>query len=209
MMNSPSPFLPYPVTICGLHELAGHAPLGVSHVVSILDPAWPDPAEFTDYQPHRRVVLRFDDIVSAKPGARPPSEGDIEAILALGPDLEAAASHLLVHCHAGISRSTAAAVILMAQRNSGHEARIFAEIRRIRPKSWPNAMMIEYADAMLGRGGALLSALKDHQRLIVRDFPEFAEMLLRSDRAHEVAALADDDTAAPTLTELAEHAHRR
>ena len=39
-----TPLLPYRITICGLSELAGHAACGITHVVSILDPAWPDPA---------------------------------------------------------------------------------------------------------------------------------------------------------------------
>jgi predicted protein tyrosine phosphatase len=208
-MNT-SPLLPYPVTICGLHELAGHAPAGFSHVVSILDPDWPEPEAFFAYRPHRRLLLRFDDIVTPKAGARAPSEQDVEVILALGESLDtAAAAQVLIHCHAGVSRSTAAAVILMARRSPGREADIFAEIRRIRPKSWPNAIMVAFADAMLDSGGVLIAALKDHQRQIVREFPEFAEMLLRSDRAHEIAALADDDAALPTLTELAAPSRHR
>lgn len=197
------PLLPYPVTICGLNELADHRRLKASHVVSILDPQWPDPPAFADYAPHDRLLLRFEDIVEAKPGAQAPAEQDVSVILALGNRLETAAvTHVLIHCHAGISRSTAAAVILMARRNAGREHLIFAELSRIRPKSWPNALMIGFADRMLARGGALTAALKDHQRQIVHDFPEFAEMLLRSDRAHEVAAVTDDQWC-PTLTELA------
>ncbi len=200
---APLTLLPYSVTICGLDELAAHSQLGVSHVVSILDPQWPDPQAFAEYDSHQRLVFRFDDIVEAKPGAQAPTERDVRGILALGEELETVAvTHVLIHCHAGISRSTAAAVILMARRNAGREPLIFDELARMRPKSWPNALMVEFADRMLARGGALTAALKDHQRRVVRSFPEFAEMLLRSDRAHEVAALADDHLF-PTLTELA------
>lgn len=66
---------------------------------------------------------------------------------------------LLVHCHAGISRSAAAAMILFAARNPGNE-RTFATLLRDRaPWVDPNRRMIGLADAMLARSGALLKAL--------------------------------------------------
>jgi predicted protein tyrosine phosphatase len=198
------PLLVYPVTICGLEELAAHGTSGFSHVISILDPAWPDPGEFADYRPHQRFVWRFDDVVRAKSGAMAPGERDVEGILALGRRLEmTTVTRLLIHCHAGVSRSTAVAIILMARENPGREREIFAELVRIRPKSWPNALMVGHADALLGRGGALLAALKAHQRDVIRAFPQFAEMLLRSDRAHEVTAVVGEPSPQPTITELA------
>jgi predicted protein tyrosine phosphatase len=203
-MHTPTPpLLSYHLTICGLAELTGHAARGVSHVLSILDPTWPEPEAFDAYEVHERVVLRFDDIVGARDGARAPAETDVAAILDLGERLDHAASHLLIHCHAGISRSTAAAIILMARANPGREREIFRELKRLRPKSWPNALMLEFADRLLGRDGALIAPLKAHQRQIIAEFPEFAAMLRQSDRAHEVTALDGDDLNWPTLTQLA------
>ncbi|MFO1112996.1 MAG: protein-tyrosine-phosphatase [Rhodospirillales bacterium] len=185
-----TPLLPYPITICGLAELCGHAEAGFTHVVSILDPIWPDPDEFDDWEAHRRVLWRFDDVVEVGGGYSAPRREDVQAILALGADLRnEAAARVLIHCHAGVSRSTAAAVILMAQHNPGREAAVFAELRRIRPRSWPNALMLRLADAMLHREGALLVELYRHQRGIADRYPEFAELLARFGRAHEIAAL--------------------
>ena len=96
---------------------------------------------------------------------------------------------LLIHCHAGVSRSTAAAAILMAQSNPGREPDMFAELERVRPRSWPNALMLRMADALLERDGALVAELRAHQRRIARAFPEFAAMLARYGRAHEIAGL--------------------
>ncbi|HYN38991.1 MAG TPA: protein-tyrosine-phosphatase [Rhodospirillales bacterium] len=187
-----TPLLPYAITICGLSELPTYAGTGISHVVSILDPVWPDPAEFDSWQAHRRVVWRFDDVVEANSGYSAPTRGDVEAIIALGLELAAEpATHLLIHCHAGVSRSTATAVILMAQHNPGREADVFAELTRVRPRSWPNALMLKFADEQLGRSGALVDALTDHQRRIARAFPEFAELLARHGRAHEIEALGN------------------
>jgi predicted protein tyrosine phosphatase len=185
-----TPLLPYRITICGLSELAGHAEAGFSHVVSILDPAFPDPAEFSDYPSHRRVVWRFDDVVQVGHGFAEPSARDVSAILDLGRQLAAEpVEQVLIHCHAGVSRSTATAIVLMVQHNPGREEEAFAELARLRPYSWPNALMIGIADDLLERGGALVGALRQHQKRIARDLPDFTEMLSRYGRAHEILAL--------------------
>jgi predicted protein tyrosine phosphatase len=185
-----TPLLPYRITICGLSELAGHARAGFSHVVSILDPAWPDPHDFVHYGPHRRVVYRFDDVVEVGFGYTAPTQRDVAAILEFGRELlDEPPEQLLIHCHAGVSRSTATAAILMAQNNAGREREVFEELDRVRPRSWPNALMLRIADALLERDGALLAALRTHQRLIARAYPEFAELLARYGRAHEIAGL--------------------
>ena len=187
-----TPLLPYRITICGLAELPHHGDKGFSHVVSILDPAWPDPQDFAAYAPHRRVVYRFDDVVEVGFGFTEPTRQDVEAILQLGRELLAEhVTRLLVHCHAGVSRSTATAVILMAQSNPGREQDVFAELDRLRPRSWPNGLMIRIADESLRRDGALVAALRAHQYRITRDDPEFAELLGRCGRAHEIAALME------------------
>ena len=74
--------------------------------------------------------------------------------------------HLLVHCHAGISRSTAAMATLLARHTPlGEEEGIFARIREIRPIAWPNSRMVDFADDILGRGGRLSAALREHYRI--------------------------------------------
>src|SRR3546814_8670076 len=83
------------------------------------------------------------------------------AILAVGEKLAGSqVRHLLVHCYAGVSRSTAAAIGLMSQRNPGREADIFAALADIRPRAWPNTVLVGHADRLLGRGGALVEALR-------------------------------------------------
>lgn len=182
--------VPYRLSICGLDELAGYAGAGVSHVVSILDPGWPDPAAFAAYPPHRRVVRRFHDVIAPRADAAAPAAADVDAILAWSAMLaRERAAHVLVHCHAGVSRSTAAAVVLMACDQPGREAEAFDVVARIRPRSWPNSRMLALADARLGRGGALVEALRDHQRRVAAAHPDFAELLKGGERAHEVLGL--------------------
>src|SRR5579872_860602 len=94
----------FQVTICGIPELGGHCDAGVTHVLSILDPDWPDPPDFAAYGEHRRLALRFHDVIEPRPACVLPTRQDVERLLAFGRELTAARdAHLLVHCHAGVS----------------------------------------------------------------------------------------------------------
>ena len=182
--------LPFRLSICGLDELPNFAQAGVSHVVSILDPRTPDPAVFKTYQPHTRMTYRFDDVIRVIPGYLAPASRDVERILEFGETLrDGSVSHLLVHCHAGVSRSTAVAAFLMVQDNPGREDDAFAVIRSVRPRSWPNSRMIGFADTLLSCGGAFKSALTRHLEHIARDHPDLAELVRLHGRAHEVPGI--------------------
>ena len=185
--------LPFRITVCGLQELSGHAAAGVTHVLSILDPDFPSPTDFGDYGEHARLELHFDDIIDPRPGKIPPTEADVRNLLAFGRDLDAEmqGAHLLVHCHAGVSRSSASMALLLAQaapERSGEE--IFAEILRIRPQIWPNLRIVEMGDAMLGRDGELVRAVHGIYRSQARHRPELIEEMRGNGRARE-AAIAD------------------
>jgi predicted protein tyrosine phosphatase len=58
----------FKITVCGIEELTEHCEARVSHVVSILDPAWPVPLALDTYREHERLELRFDDIIEPVPG---------------------------------------------------------------------------------------------------------------------------------------------
>lgn len=179
------------LTICGLDELGDHRARQVTHVLSILDPGWPDPEAFTAYDPHHRITLRFHDVIDAGPGLVLPAREHVEAILDFGRSMTGDGarkeSHLLVHCHMGISRSTAAMAILMAQSGEPEtEQWIFARLLELRPQAWPNSLMIEFADDLLGRQGRLTAALAEFyaRRLLKR--PEAEDALRSGGRGREV-----------------------
>lgn len=179
--------VPYPISICGLRELMIYAEKGVSHVVTILDPQHPDPEVFEIYPEHARVVWRFDDHVKPVEGAVMPDGAAVDRILNLGEQLRASSvDHLLIHCHAGVSRSTATAVILMCQFNPGREEEAFEHLRKIRPRSWPNGLLCAIADEKLGRNGKLVEAMARHHDLVAAQDPDLAEYLRLNGRAHEV-----------------------
>jgi predicted protein tyrosine phosphatase len=179
-------------TVCGVEELAQHSARGVTHVLSILDPDWPDPDAFRQFDRHHRITLRFHDAIEPHPGLVLPTPAHTEAILAFGNSLAASADrsdagHLLVHCHAGISRSTAAMVTLMAQAHPAQdEDSLFAQIVYMRPRAWPNSMMIGFADRQLGRQGRMLAALGRLYRRQLATFPHVAEYMQLNGRAREV-----------------------
>jgi len=183
--------LPYRLSICGLDELPAFVAAGVSHVISILDPETQEPGALARFTPPARVTYRFDDVIRTIPGYAAPEGHDVERLLEHGTLLRREpVNHLLIHCHAGVSRSTAAAAIIMVQDKPGREDDAFSLIRRIRPRSWPNSRMIAMADSLLGRGGAFQAALTRHLEHMTRDHPDLAELVRIHGRAHEVPGIA-------------------
>jgi predicted protein tyrosine phosphatase len=183
--------VPFKITICGIDELADHCEVGVSHVLSILDPSAPPPPAFGSFAEHVRVELRFDDVIEDLPDHVLPRRRDVEEILAFGRNLAAEPSsnaHLLVHCHMGISRSTAAMTLILAQARpdlSGDE--ILTEVLRIRSRAWPNLRIVELGDALLGRNGAIVAALPRVYRAQIRLRPELERLFRENGRGREVA----------------------
>lgn len=186
------PPLPFGITVCGIEELAGHCDTRASHVLSILDPDTPVPEAFGQFGEHRKLELRFDDIIDEVAGLRAPQVADVERILAFGRDLQrepAEARHLLVHCHAGISRSTAAMVLILAQALPDMPAdAVVALVHGIREKAWPNLRLIEIGDGMLQRGGALVAAVVALYRLQMERRAHIGEFMETAGRGREVAA---------------------
>jgi predicted protein tyrosine phosphatase len=179
------------LTICGLEELDQHVGRPVTHVLSILDPDHPEPVIFGSYPGIVRTVLRFHDAVDPLPGQILPQREHVEQVLAFGTTLKDTAedtgAHLLVHCHAGISRSSAAMTTLLAQLEPQRPAdSILTQIVEMRAKAWPNLRMIEFADGLLSRQGSLVTAVGKVYALQLDRFPNIAEFMHKSGRSREV-----------------------
>lgn len=182
--------VPFRLSVCGVGEIEGFAQAGVSHVLSILDPYTPVPAAFARFAPHRRVDFRFHDVVEGDGwDVPPPGAAEVEEIIAFGRALAAeTVGHLLVHCFAGVSRSTASAAILLALDHPGREDEVFATLAAIRPRSWPNSAMIAEADRLLGRRGRMVAAMKDHHRRVAAAHPDLVAVIRNVGRGHEIPA---------------------
>ena len=180
------------LTICGIEELPAQRERKVTHVLSLLDPELPELEAFASYGAHHRTTLRFHDIITAAPNQVMPRPDHVETILAFGQDFLArqeaqTRSHLLVHCHMGVSRSTAAMLTLMAQANPDEEAEsLFTRLVAIRPQAWPNSQMIGFADEQLGRKGELTAALGRHYGRQIRSRPQYTEWMSALGRQAEL-----------------------
>jgi predicted protein tyrosine phosphatase len=182
--------MPFQVTICGIEELEGHCAGGITHVLSILDPGWPEPESLSGFDINRRLRLRFHDVIESQPGWIAPEKWDVELLLAFSRGLAASEeAHLLVHCHAGVSRSTAAAILVMAQTCPDRPAAVvLGEVVRLRPRAWPNLRILELGDEILGRRGEIVEAARAHYRRALEREPWLAEAMIDGGRGREVAA---------------------
>jgi predicted protein tyrosine phosphatase len=178
------------LTICGIEELSEHGSRGVTHVLSILDPDYPEPEALRGWQAQDKVMLRFHDAIQPAPGLLMPERSHIETILDFGRRLTGSAAangHLLVHCHVGVSRSTAAMACLLTQAHPNEdEDRIFSRLAELRPKAWPNSRMIAFADELLGRGNRLNAALARHYQRQLSAYPKLVDFMRENGRLREV-----------------------
>jgi predicted protein tyrosine phosphatase len=179
---------PFRITLCGLNELDSHGAAGVTHVLSILDPEFPIPTAFASYGEHARLELRFWDVIE-ETAPDPPREDHVRSLLRFGRNLTAEVEpHLLVHCHAGISRSSAALLLILAQTHPDRPpAELAAELLRIRPKAWPNLRILEFGDPLLGRKGGLIAAAAGIYRHQLEQRQHLADTMIANGRGREVA----------------------
>jgi predicted protein tyrosine phosphatase len=190
MVNPADRLIPFELTVCGLGELGSHIGRGVSHMLSILDPRLVERPSFTAFGALRRLDLCFDDILEARDGLVAPQQVHVYEILTFAdalmvdPPREA---HLLVHCHMGISRSSAALALILARVRPDLPApQILDEILRVRPRAWPNLRLVELGDAALARRGELRAALSAVYRVQLHRSPELHRYFSECGRQREV-----------------------
>lgn len=184
------PLTPFEISICGIEELAPFETRGVTHLLSVLDPEYPEPGSLALLNPKHRLQLRFHDVIDARPGEILVAIEHVRQVLEFGRDLPQTEGHLLVHCHAGISRSTAFTILLLAQALPEVPSReIVAEIVRIRPRAWPNLRIIELGDELLGRKGTLVAAVRARHAEYAKRVPRFVQLMRELGRQREVEGL--------------------
>jgi predicted protein tyrosine phosphatase len=111
--------------------------------------------------PANHLKVSMDDITEHTDGFVAPSEQHIETVLAFvrGWDRNAP---MVVHCYAGISRSTASAFMAVCALNPHRdEISIARQIRAASPIAQPNRLIVSLADKALGREGRMLRALDE------------------------------------------------
>jgi predicted protein tyrosine phosphatase len=127
-------------------------------LLTLLSPGHPE-TDWSAFACERHVRLAFHDIVEPMPGLTLPDRGTMQAVLDFGRHHDPQRP-LLIHCWAGISRSSAAAFVIACDRNPGFERDIAAELRRRAPFVTPNRLMVRLADEMLARDGRMVEAIE-------------------------------------------------
>jgi predicted protein tyrosine phosphatase len=146
------------IHVSALSSLAGvAASLATYDLLTLLSPT-AEARDWSAFAHRRHRLLAFHDITVMTDGLVAPDTMTMQAILAFG--REAAPDRpLLIHCWAGISRSSAAAYVIACDRNPGFEREIADELRRRSPLVTPNILMVQIADELLGRDGAMVDAI--------------------------------------------------
>jgi predicted protein tyrosine phosphatase len=148
------------IHVCPLHDVAdAAATLNPSRLLTLLSIETEPPPTPPALRSEHHLRLTFHDIAAPIDGYTHPTEAHVAEILAFAQAWDRRAP-LLIHCWAGISRSTAAAYMtacaLYPDRDEHDLARA---LRTASPTATPNALMIAHADSLLGRGGRMCAAI--------------------------------------------------
>jgi predicted protein tyrosine phosphatase len=130
----------------------------VSHVVSLLGPETPH-RSFIGITDANHLKLTFHDIIEPAEGLTAPAAEDVETLITF---LKARQGEdpMLIHCWAGISRSTASAFTAMCLYNpQADEWRLAQHLRSLSHVATPNRRIVAFADDIMGRQGRMVDAI--------------------------------------------------
>jgi predicted protein tyrosine phosphatase len=148
------------VYVCSLARIGSTvAQTGASHLVTLINAGTPveRPASIPD---ERHLFLAMNDILEPLEGMTPPGADHVETLLDFVQGWNGE-KPIVVHCFAGISRSTAAAFITVcALRPERDEAEIASLIRKGSASATPNLRLVRLADERLGRNGRMVRAIE-------------------------------------------------
>jgi predicted protein tyrosine phosphatase len=131
----------------------------VSHLVTLIngDTLVPTPPSIT---PDRHLRLGMNDISEPSAGLVLPCEEHVAELVQFALDWDRKAP-LLIHCWAGISRSTAAAFITLCALNpEADEFSLARALRRASATAYPNRRLVALGDEVLSRSGRMIQAVE-------------------------------------------------
>ena len=110
--------------------------------------------------PENHLVLAVDDIAMPMEGYTVPAEEHVERLIEFVGKWDRAAP-MVVHCYAGISRSTAGAFVAACALNPARDELAIAwDIRSASRTAQPNARIVTIADRLLKRQGRMVRAIE-------------------------------------------------
>ena len=149
------------ITIASVDDIPKLAAIPFTQIISVSDVEFRGDGRHEhlvgEFFPNSRVLYcYFNDIAIPSPDG--PTEAEIARILMFSVSFTRF-DKILVHCRAGISRSTAIAFAVTCQHSHpGEERKAFAYIRKLRPQLLPNRLIVITADRLLERDGRMIAA---------------------------------------------------
>jgi predicted protein tyrosine phosphatase len=133
---------------------------GATRAIGILSPEMAHPA-FETLREGQHLRLSFHDVSTPSTGLNAPTLRDAERLLNFISEWDQK-QPMLIHCWAGISRSTASAyAALCLLRPKEDEQDLADELRAASPSATPNRMIVSQVDQLLGRNGRMLTAIEN------------------------------------------------
>ena len=132
---------------------------GASHIVTLLRliDRVQRPATIDETN---HLILGMDDIAAPMDGYIHPAEDHVHNLIGFVQRWDRRAP-IVMHCYAGISRSTAGAFISACALNPGRDEAVIARaIRDSSATAMPNVMLVGHADRILGRKGRMIAAVE-------------------------------------------------
>jgi predicted protein tyrosine phosphatase len=106
------------------------------------------------------LILGVDDITAPIEGYVAPADEHVTSLVTFVRNWDRA-KPLVVHCYAGISRSTAGAYVVACALNAQRDEHAIAQaLRRASVTAAPNRRIVSLADALLGRNGRMVAAIE-------------------------------------------------
>ncbi|WP_349359715.1 tyrosine protein phosphatase [Stappia sp.] len=148
------------ITVCSLAHLGATVErTGARHLITLISAGTevPRPPQIAERD---HLFLAFNDITAPAEGLTPPGEEHVRQLLDYVTAWNLSAP-LVIHCFAGISRSTAAAYITACalDPDTPEEAHA-ARLRKASPSATPNPRLVALADGLLARDGRMRTAIQ-------------------------------------------------
>ncbi|MEJ1157834.1 tyrosine phosphatase family protein [Prosthecomicrobium sp. N25] len=132
---------------------------GASHLATLINAGTPV-ARPARIPADNHLFLGFNDITEPTEGLIPPGEEHVRRLIRFVRDWDRS-DPMVIHCWAGISRSTAGAFIAACTlMPDADEEALAREIRARSPSATPNLRLVRLADPILGRGGRMVEAIE-------------------------------------------------
>lgn len=149
----------FELKISGIYEASRWVTNGwATHVISLVDPS-----THIDFKCDNHLILKFHDVESQVMDEWVlPSEQHVDAILEFTKNIPDN-TKLLVHCHQGLSRSTAAAIGVMLQKGMDPES-AYLYVESVRDILLPNGLITQILDDKFQLNGALVELVMSERK---------------------------------------------